>query len=104
QRMTTEPPACLAHFPVSTMISLPPITAVSRTNGIRVLSVFTSLGPVRGLVPLSKSPTVRGARRNDQTSATPERNDVAEIRLFSGACMAQPGAKGKLPGVAASPL
>src|SRR5215467_10941758 len=38
QRMTTEPPACFAHFPVSTMISLPPITAVSRTYGIRVLS------------------------------------------------------------------
>src|SRR5437763_1421683 len=37
QRMTTEPPACLAHFPVSTMISLPPTRAVSRTNGIRVL-------------------------------------------------------------------
>src|SRR5215813_11529870 len=38
QRTTTEPPACLAHFPVSTMISLPPTMAVSRTNGIRVLS------------------------------------------------------------------
>src|SRR5215510_6341231 len=37
QRTTTEPAACLAHFPVSMMISLPPTMAVSRTNGIRVL-------------------------------------------------------------------
>src|SRR5690606_35251215 len=36
QRMTTEPPACLAHLPVSIMISLPPTMAVSRTNPIDV--------------------------------------------------------------------
>src|ERR1043165_2748591 len=43
QRTTTEPPACLAHFPVSMMISLPPTMAVSRTNGIRVLPPWSAL-------------------------------------------------------------
>src|SRR4051812_43430340 len=57
QRMTTEPPACLAHFPVSTMISLPPTRAVSRTNGIRVLDGSHVAG--RGFVAWSLCPTSR---------------------------------------------
>src|SRR3954464_12765736 len=57
QRMTTEPPACLAHFPVSTMISLPPTRAVSRTNGIRVLDGGHVAG--RGFVAWSLCPTAR---------------------------------------------
>src|SRR5215813_13292138 len=57
QRTTTEPPACLAHFPVSTMISLPPTRAVSRTNGIRVLDGGHVAG--RGFVAWSLCPTSR---------------------------------------------
>src|SRR5688572_3667386 len=75
QRMTTEPPACLAHLPVSIVISLPPTMAVSRTNPIlRVLCEIGRRGALRscGLNPLSnprsKTP---GARRNDQTYAIP---------------------------------
>src|ERR1044071_9421733 len=68
QRMTTDPPACLAHLPVSTMISLPPTMAVSRTKGIRDLLVTSPAASPRGLVPLSKLP-IWEARRNDQTSA-----------------------------------
>src|SRR3954451_4918156 len=57
--MTNEPPACLAHFPVSTMISLPPTRAVSRTNGIRVLDGSHVAG--RGFVAWSLCPTSRRA-------------------------------------------
>src|SRR5215468_4418469 len=91
QRTTTEPPACLAHFPVSTMISLPPTWAVSRTNGIRVLDgghvagrgfVAWSLCPTsRRTVPsmhmhIDDGPTCRATRRNDQTSAIPTFDDA----------------------------
>src|SRR5215831_11861819 len=61
QRTTTEPPACLAHFPVSTMISLPPTRAVSRTNGIRVLYGGHVAG--RGFVAWSLCPTARRSPR-----------------------------------------
>src|SRR5262245_27922753 len=45
QRMTTEPPACLAHLPVSIVISLPPTMPVSRTNPMYLsFSKWTSLG------------------------------------------------------------
>src|SRR5262245_59939589 len=70
QRMTTDPPACLAHLPVSIVISLPPTTAVSRTNAMNVsfVRIASQDGGSCGLTPLSNA-SLRGALRNDQTTA-----------------------------------
>ena len=75
QRMTTEPLACLAHLPVSMVISLPPTMAVSRTNAIDVS--FRLKSRRRPLVSwpepsVQSLELLRGARLNDQTSATLE--------------------------------
>src|SRR5262245_30698584 len=75
QRMTTEPLACLAHFPVSMVISLPPTTAVSRTNGIRVLCWSRRRPRYRGLVPLSNlSNSTRRQRLSDSRDSTERSN------------------------------